>query len=107
MYFPKIEKLEKKDEKGPYDEIVDWFYSNGAFNLEDDFTDKEYLEALNAIPTLEALVIDHVKDLPKKDVSFMKELVLWALVEYEKLSKNRFTKGMLFQDPYGNLIKGL
>jgi magnesium chelatase subunit I len=41
------------------------------------------------------------------DAYFVKEFILWALVEYNKLSKHRFAEGTQFKDPYGNFISGL
>jgi magnesium chelatase subunit I len=35
------------------------------------------------------------------------EFVLWALVEYNKLSKNRVAEGYQFKDLYGNYLKDL
>ena len=32
-YFPKIEKLKKKEEQTPYDAILAWFYEVGSFEL--------------------------------------------------------------------------
>jgi magnesium chelatase subunit I len=34
----------------------------------------------------------------KEDTHFLKEFVLWALVEYKKLSKDRFVEGFQFSD---------
>ena len=41
------------------------------------------------------------------DSYFVKEFVLWALVEYKQLSKHRFTEGVQFKDPYGSFISGI
>ena len=46
-------------------------------------------------------------NLNESDIYFMKEFVLWALVEFKKLSKYRFAEGTQFKDPYGNFISGL
>ena len=37
----------------------------------------------------------------------MKEFILWALVEYKKLSKDRFSEGYQFKDIYGSFISKL
>jgi magnesium chelatase subunit I len=37
----------------------------------------------------------------------MKEFILWALVEYDKLSKDRFENGYQFKDMYGSYISKL
>ena len=38
---------------------------------------------------------------------FMKEFVLWALVEFKKLSKFKSAEGTHFKDPYGSFMSGL
>jgi magnesium chelatase subunit I len=106
-YFPKIEKLQKKDAETPYDELVHWFFQGEGFELLDDFTDEEYKRALDRIPQLNRLVKEYQPDFPEEDVYFLKELVLWGLVANKKLSKNRFSEGYQFKDLYGSFISKL
>ncbi|TDW48095.1 magnesium chelatase subunit I [Flavobacterium sp. 270] len=103
-HFPKIEKLEKPDEKTPYSDIVDWFFAESGFELLDDASDKEYKEILDEVSPLHDLLKKYQPNLAKEDVYFMKEFVLWALVEYKKLSKDRFAQGSQFRDIYGSYI---
>lgn len=108
QYFPEIEKLKKQDDVGPYDDIVSWFFNQSdGFELLDDLRDKEYKSLLEAVTPLDDLIAKQQSNLSKEDSYFMKEFVLWALVEYKQLSKYRFTKGIQFKDPYGSFIKGL
>ncbi|WP_417558091.1 magnesium chelatase [Mesoflavibacter zeaxanthinifaciens] len=108
QHFPEIEKLKKPDDVGPYDDIVSWFFNQSdGFELLDDLRDKEYKSLLEAVSPLDDLIAKHQSNLSKEDSYFMKEFVLWALVEYKQLSKYRFTKGIQFKDPYGSFIKGL
>ena len=106
-YFPKIEKLQKKDAETPYDELVHWFFQGEGFELLDDFTDEEYKRALDRIPQLNILIKQYQPDFPEADVYFLKELLLWGLVAHKKLSKNRFSEGYQFKDLYGSFISGL
>ena len=108
QYFPEIEKLKKQDDVGPYDDIVSWFFNQSeGFELLDDLRDKEYKSLLEAVSPLDDLIAKHQSNLSKEDSYFMKEFVLWALVEYKQLSKYRFTKGIQFKDPYGSFISGI
>ncbi len=107
LYFPKINKLEKKDAETPYDELLHWFFQGQGFELLDDFTDEEYQRALDSIPQLNRLITEHQPEWPERDVYFLKELVLWGLVAHKKLSKNRFSEGYQFKDLYGSFISGL
>lgn len=103
-FFPKIEKLEKQNEKGPYQEVIDWFFNESSFELPDDATDKEYRRQLDAIIPLKQLVLKYQKDAPKEDMYFLKEFILWGLAEFKRLSKDRYTEGYQFKDLYGSYI---
>jgi magnesium chelatase subunit I len=106
-YFPKIEKLEKQDEKTAYSDLLEWFFSESGFELLDDCSDEEYKSILDAITPLSILIKKYQPQLAKEDVYFMKEFILWALVEYDKLSKDRISQGYQFSDMYGNYINKL
>jgi magnesium chelatase subunit I len=106
-YFPKIEKLEKQDEKTAYSDLLEWFFSESGFELLDDCSDEEYKSILDSIAPLSVLIKKYQPQLAKEDVYFMKEFILWALVEYDKLSKDRISQGYQFSDMYGNYINKL
>jgi magnesium chelatase subunit I len=106
-YFPKIEKLEKPGEKTAYTDLIEWFFAESGFELLDDATDEEYQRILGAIVPLEILIKKYQPQLEKEDKFFMKEFILWAMVEYKKLSKDRITDGYQFKDMYGSYISKL
>jgi len=107
-FFPKIEKLKAQAQESPYDDVVSWFFNQKeGFELLDDLRDKEYKSLLDAISPLDDLLGKHQPKLAKEDSYFVKEFVLWALVEFKQLSKFRFTEGTQFKDPYGSFISGI
>tara|TARA_R110002074_G_scaffold168791_1_gene330263 strand:- start:31442 stop:32905 length:1464 start_codon:yes stop_codon:yes gene_type:complete len=106
-YFPKINKLERKDEPTVYDELLHWFFQGEGFELMDDFTDEEYKRALDSIPALNQLVKEYQPEYNEKDVYFLKELLLWGLVSHKKLNKQRFTDGFEFKDLYSSFLKDI
>ncbi|TDT45165.1 magnesium chelatase subunit I [Maribacter spongiicola] len=106
-YFPKINKLERKDEETVYDELLHWFFQGEGIELMDDFTDEEYKRALDSIPALNQLLKEHQPEYEVKDVYFLKELLLWGLVSYKKLNKQRFTDGFEFKDLYSSFLKDI
>lgn len=106
-YFPAINKLERKGEETPYDELIQWFYEGEGFELEDDYTDEEYNRALGDIPPLTQLLKEYQPEIDPKDNNFLKEVLLWGLVAHKKLSKNRFSEGYQFKDLYGSYLSGL
>ena len=106
-YFPKIEKLERGDAKTEYTELIEWFFTESGFELLDDCSDADYQSILDDVKPLENLIQKYQPELPKEDRYFMKEFILWALVEYDKLSKDRFENGYQFKDMYGSYISKL
>ncbi|MEP1489365.1 MAG: magnesium chelatase [Algibacter sp.] len=107
-FFPKIGKLQKQDEESPYDDVVSWFFNQKeGFELLDDLRNKDYNSLLDAISPLDDLLGEYQPNLIKEDTYFMKEFVLWALVEFKLLSKQRFSEGTQFKDPYGSFISGI
>jgi magnesium chelatase subunit I len=96
-YFPGPKKLEKETEQTPYSNLLDWFVLNPMIELQNGVTDEEYAEVLNAIEPLEALIKQYCPDLPDTETMFMKEIILWALVEFERLDKKESASVFQFQ----------
>ena len=106
-YFPDIKKLEKKDEKKPYDDIIAWFYEGNEIEILDNASDDEYKASLLKPESLEKVLNEHQPELDENDRFFFMELVLWSLTAYKKLSKQRFSNGYQFKDSLGSYIQGL
>ena len=107
-YFPKIEKLQKEGDADPYEEVVGWFFEQtGGFELLDTYDDDQFQLQLDRIEPLDELLENYVPDIAEKDKSFFKEVILWALVEFKKLSKYSLSDGLRFKDVYGGYISGL
>lgn len=106
-YFPKIEKLEKEGVTNPYEEIVSWFFNDSGFEILNGILDTEYQKRLMVIPPLNDLVKKYQPNIDKEDISFLKEFVLWGLVQFKKLSKVQHNDGVQIQDPYGNYIRNI
>ncbi len=106
-YFPEIKKLERESEKSPYDDTINWFFDQNDFQLLDDLTEKQYHKILDEVEPLNKLIKTYQPDTAKEDIYFLKEFILWGLVEFKKLSKYRLAEGMRFKDLYGSYISGL
>ncbi len=107
VYFPAIEKLEREEYKSPYQPLIDWFFEENDFELLDDVTEDVYMKTLDAVPPLSDLISKYQPDMIVKDIHFMKEFILWGLVEYKKLNKYKVTEGYGFKDLYGSYVNGL
>ncbi|WP_395052982.1 magnesium chelatase [Flavobacterium sp.] len=106
-YFPKIEKLERDADNSPFAKILEWFFTETGFELLDDATDEEYKKQLDEVKPLEDLIQKYQPTIALEDKYFLKEFVLWGLVEYDKLSKDRVDVGYQFKDLYGSYISKL
>ncbi|MFT7284711.1 magnesium chelatase [Nonlabens sp.] len=106
QYFPEIKKLVKGDEETPYDKLIEWFFNNEGLELLDELNDSDYQVLIDQIEPLEDLVQKYQPLTTKEDRNFMKEFVLWSLVEFDKLSKKRFTEGYQFNDLYSDFVRG-
>jgi magnesium chelatase subunit I len=106
-FFPAIEKLEKPGQANAYTDLVEWFFSESGFELLEDASDEVYQKILDKVAPLDILIKKYQPQTKPEDVYFMKEFILWALVEYNKLSKDRIDNGYQFSDPYGSYINKL
>ncbi len=108
VYFPKIQKIEKQGVEAPYDAIVSWFFNNSSeFEILDDVSEKKYTSILKQVQPLSDFIVEYHSNTSEEEIFFWQEFVLWALVEYKKLSKYRYAEGVQFKDPYGGFISGL
>ena len=106
-YFPKIEKLQKDDEVGPYDVILEWFFKDNELFLEDSLPDRSYQDSLTLIPGIKKVLDTHLEACDEKDRYFMMEFLLWGLESNKKLNKYRTLEGFQFKDSLGSYISGL
>ncbi|MEM8847204.1 MAG: magnesium chelatase [Bacteroidota bacterium] len=106
-FFPKIDKLERKDAEGPYDDLISWFFEGEGFEVLDEDSDDEYRSKLDSVGPLQDLLREYQPSISKEDSYFLKEFLLWGLVAHKKLSKHRFLQGYQFKDLYGSYIRGL
>jgi magnesium chelatase subunit I len=107
LYFPKIEKLEKPDQKGPYDELLGWFFKENELFIEEDSDEKNHQKSLDSIPAIPKIMKTFHPELDRKDYYFMVEFLLWGLEAQQKLNKLRTFEGTQFKDSLGSFINRL
>ena len=106
-YFPEIKKLEKQDEKGPYDNLLGWFFNDNELFLEDTLDDSLYRDSLDNLPDIKNILNTHQPDCNEKDKYFIMEFLLWGLEANKRLTKYRTLEGFQFKDALGSYISGL
>lgn len=107
LYFPKIEKLEKPNEQGPYDDLLAWFFKENELFVEEDSDEKNHQKSLDSIPAIKKIMKKFQSELDAKDYYFMVEFLLWGLEANQKLNKLRTFKGIQFKDSLGSFINRL
>lgn len=96
--FEPIKKLQKADDYSVFDKIVKWFMENNSYALMNTLNDEEYASELNKISPLDEAILKYAAKEDEKEKLFLKELLLWGLVEYKRLSKRKVNHGIEFQD---------
>jgi len=108
IYFQKIPKLEKPNARSPYQNLVDWFVEQeDDFALSDQLDDAAYRKKLDSVTPLTALIEKYQPDAAPSEVYFLKELLLWGLVESKKLSRIKLSEGMSFRDEHSSFLNNL
>ena len=75
--------------------------------LLDELNDSDYKALLDQVKPLNDLIEKYQPEFPVADRYFLKEFILWSLVEFDKLSKLRFNEGYQFNDLYSDFVKGI
>ena len=83
------------------------YFTNYNKHLNQKIKDADYKKKLDSVEPLNNLIKKYHPEISEKDSYFLKEFLLWALVEFKKLSKHRFAKGVQFKDLYGSYISDL
>ena len=107
LYFPKIEKLEKPNDQGPYDDLLAWFFKENQLFVEEDSDEKNHQKSLDSIPAIKKIMKKFQSELDAKDYYFMVEFLLWGLEVNQKLNKLRTLEGIQFKDSLGSFINRL
>ena len=96
--FKKLKKLKRENEEQEFDDVVQWFIEHSDFVIEDNLKNEDYAKKINAVEPLEALVKKYIPEHDKRDTFLIKELILWGMVEHEKLNKKKVQGGISFED---------
>lgn len=107
ILFPKIEKLEKENERYPYDDLVRWFSESEGIELSDELSDADYQRILDQADPLQSLVKKYQPQTNAEDRYFLAEFILWGLSLHSKLSKYRLGNALQFQDSFQGYLRNL
>ncbi len=103
-YFPSPEQKKKSKEGNPYVLPLAWFGEGNVLDIVASQSDKTYKQALHAVPGLEEVVSQLVKNVPENYKEFFMEFALHGLAEYSQLSKNLLDTGLQFKDLFSSMF---
>lgn len=96
--FPNPEKTKKQGDKNIYHPIISWFRKGEVLDLNQDFSEKEYQRALNAVPGLAGLVKEVLPDVSREEQFLYMEFALHGLAEFSQIGKYKLEKSTEFKD---------
>lgn len=104
QHFPDPEKLRKKKEDSPYQQIIDWFGEGNTVDLLSDQSNKDYAKELARVPGLAEVVKQYYGKADKEEQLFLMEFVLHGLAEYSQLNKNLLERSIQFKDLFSSMF---
>jgi len=103
-YFPSPDKVKKKSESNPYQEIVAWFSKGNHVDLLTNLTNDQYKKVLFSIPGLKELINKFHPDESEENKLLLMEFALHGLSEYSILSKYHIDFGLQFKDMLSSMF---
>jgi magnesium chelatase subunit I len=103
-YFPEPESTRKQKVKNIYKDILAWFAEGHELMLLHDAPGKAYQEALKKVPSLKAIVDEHIHSNKAEERWFFMEFVLHGLAEYSQLSRKPMEAGLRFNDLFSSMF---
>lgn len=104
QYFPDPEKVKKKKEETPYQQIIDWFGAGNVVDLFSDMENEGYSRELARVPGLAEIVKKYYPKAKGEERLYLMEFVLHGLAEYSQLNKNLLTGGIQFKDLFSSMF---
>lgn len=105
LFFPPLQNMKRTNENNPYLPIQNWFSDGNSVLLADDFSNREYENALDVAP-IDEFIKTKLQPTIDAPTAFWKELLLWALSEKSQIARKRTRTKLVFDDLFGNLLGG-
>lgn len=103
-YFPDPEKIKKTKAVNPYSDIINWFAAGNTISLEDNLSLEEYIQTLESVPGLKAVIKQFHPKLSKNQDTLLMEFLLHGLSEFSLINKSFLDKGFGFDDMFNSLF---
>lgn len=104
--FPDPGKRATEEQRGDYQDILDWFASGNSLDLPDLISDKEYRSRLDSVTGLAAAVKKFAGS-TSDDLYPLMDLVIEALHQNSKLGKDDLDDTRSYTDMIGSMLGGM
>jgi magnesium chelatase subunit I len=98
IHFKEIKKLRKSTDHDEFDEVVEWFAKGGKFQLKSNAKNDQYAKALNGVEALDKIIDKYQQGVAQEDKLFLKELILWGMVENQMLDRHSYEEAVEIED---------
>jgi magnesium chelatase subunit I len=102
--FQNPDKIKRKTEKNPYQEIIHWFSQGNTIDIFNNLSNEHYKNTLYSIGGLKDFVQKCYPEESEKDKLILMEFVLHGLSEYSMLSKHYIESGLKFKDMLASMF---
>jgi len=102
--FQNPDKIKRKTEKNPYQEIIHWFSNGNSVDILNNLSDNEYKNILFSVRGLRDLIQNTYPEESENDKLLLMEFVLHGLSEYSMLSKHYLEFGLKFSDMLSSMF---
>lgn len=103
-YFPSPDKLKRKTQINPYQDVIAWFSKGNLFDLFHNISNDEYRKRLLSVPGLKELVDKYFPEEDTETKLLLMEFALHGLSEFSMLSKHRIELGLQFKDMLSSML---
>jgi magnesium chelatase subunit I len=100
-------RSEPKLKSDRYKPVLDWFSSGNRLEISDEMPEREYCEALEAIPGLTALADEFLASPHRAVRASVMELILEGLHQHSLLAKEDVDRKVSYTDMLGVMLEGL
>ncbi len=104
IYFPSPEKIKKKNDPNPYQQVLTWFGTGNKIDLLNNLPESSYRQVLDSIPGLKEIAENFYPEEKEETVYLYTEFILHALAEYSLLNKHHIEFGVEFKDMLSSMF---
>ncbi|MBX2817101.1 MAG: sigma 54-interacting transcriptional regulator [Saprospiraceae bacterium] len=103
--YPNPDKLRKQEQVDLFEDVRAWFNAGNTLDLFHDEPEKSYAKKLDGVPGLSALAKKITSDASQLIVA--QEVILYALAEFDVLSKDLVDSKLTFRDMLADMLGDL